>query len=103
MVSKTLYSHKSDEWETPQDVFDRLNDKYHFDLDACATEQNAKCSRFFDKAQDGLRQSWGGVHGMVQPSVFQGGRLGAKSRRRTAERNDNGYAGSGTDGHEMVP
>lgn len=60
MLSNVLYSHKSDEWETPQDVFDRLNDKYHFDLDACATDKNAKCLRFFDKAQDGLRQSWGG-------------------------------------------
>lgn len=71
MVSKTLYSHKSDEWETPQDVFDRLNDKYHFDLDACATEQNAKCHRFFDKAQDGLRQSWGGYTVWCNPPYSQ--------------------------------
>lgn len=77
MLSNVLYSHKSDEWETPQDVFDRLNDKYHFDLDACATDKNAKCLRFFDKAHDGLRQSWGGVHGMVQPSIPADKRLGA--------------------------
>ena len=60
MVSKILYSSNSDEWETPQDLFDELNETYHFDLDVCATEQNAKCRRFFDKAQDGLKKSWGG-------------------------------------------
>ena len=61
MVSKILYSSKSDEWETPQDLFDKLNETYHFDLDVCATEQNAKCDRFFDAAQDGLKKSWGGA------------------------------------------
>lgn len=71
MLSNVLYSHKSDEWETPQDVFDRLNDKYHFDLDACATDQNAKCLRFFDKAQDGLRQSWGGYTVWCNPPYSQ--------------------------------
>lgn len=71
MVSKTLYSHKSDEWETPQDLFDKLNETYHFDLDVCATEQNAKCRRFFDKAQDGLRQSWGGYTVWCNPPYSQ--------------------------------
>lgn len=60
MVSKILYSRKSDEWETPQDLFDKLNETYHFDLDVCATKQNAKCDRFFDATQDGLKKSWGG-------------------------------------------
>lgn len=60
VVSKILYSSKSDEWETPQDLFDKLNETYHFDLDVCATEQNAKCDRFFDAEQDGLKKSWGG-------------------------------------------
>lgn len=60
MFSRILYSRKSDEWETPQDLFDKLNETYHFDLDVCATEQNAKCDRFFDAEQDGLKKSWGG-------------------------------------------
>ena len=71
MLSNVLYSHKSDEWETPQDLFDKLNETYHFDLDASATEQNAKCHRFFDKAQDGLRQSWGGYTVWCNPPYSQ--------------------------------
>ena len=70
MVSKILYSRKSDEWETPQDLFDKLNETYHFDLDVCATEQNAKCDRFFDATQDGLKKSWGGGRrfGAIRPT-----------------------------------
>lgn len=67
MISKTLYSSNTDEWETPQTVFNELDAVYHFDLDVCATEQNAKCKRFFDKAQDGLKKSWGGAAAWCNP------------------------------------
>ena len=60
-TTKGIFSHATDEWETPQDFFDELNRIYHFDLDVCATEQNAKCDRFFNSEQDGLKNSWGGV------------------------------------------
>lgn len=29
-----VFSHKSDEWCTPKKLFNELNDKYHFTLDA---------------------------------------------------------------------
>lgn len=52
-------SHKSDEWATPQDLFDELDEEFHFDLDVCATAENAKCEKFFTMADDGLAQDWG--------------------------------------------
>ena len=55
----TLFSHKSDEWATPQDLFDKLNEEFHFDIDVCATPQNKKCDRYFTQADDGLSQEWG--------------------------------------------
>ncbi len=33
----------SDEWKTPQWLFDELNKEFCFDLDLCATEWNKKC------------------------------------------------------------
>ena len=30
MVDKVLFSHKSDEWETPQELFDELDKEFHF-------------------------------------------------------------------------
>ncbi len=62
-----LFSSKTDEWATPQEVFDRLNEEFHFTLDPCATAENAKCARFFTRAQDGLQQPWVGVVFMNPP------------------------------------
>lgn len=66
-ISKVLYSSESEVWETPQDLFNRLNDEFHFDTDVCATSENAKCPKFFSPSMDGLRQDWQGVCWMNPP------------------------------------
>jgi phage N-6-adenine-methyltransferase len=58
---KVCHSSRSCEWATPQDFFNAANAKYGpFDLDAAATAENAKCSRFYTEADDGLTQPWTG-------------------------------------------
>jgi hypothetical protein len=42
MNTDLMFSSKSDEWETPQDLFDKLNEEFHFTLDPCATHENHK-------------------------------------------------------------
>jgi phage N-6-adenine-methyltransferase len=42
-------------------LFERLNAEFGFQLDVCATADNTKCARFFDKTTDGLTQDWHGV------------------------------------------
>ena len=59
-LNQGLFSSLTPEWATPAGVFQALNDVYHFDLDACATPGNTKCSRFFTAEQDALRQEWTG-------------------------------------------
>ena len=61
MKTTGIFSSATDKWETPQDLFDRLNQIFCFNLDACADETNHKCDRYFTEAQDGLSQSWGGT------------------------------------------
>ncbi len=63
-----MFSSSTDLWATPQDFFDRLNTEFNFDVDVCATPDNAKCDIYFTKEQDGLVQSWG-VNMLVQSSV----------------------------------
>ena len=41
-----------DDWETPQWLFDKLNDQYKFEFDCCATENNSKCRLFSSNLQD---------------------------------------------------
>lgn len=57
---KTIFSSQSGVWETPQEFFDELNKEFHFELDAAAIPENAKCDNFFSPEDDGLAQNWGG-------------------------------------------
>ena len=60
MISPALYSSKSHLWGTPQDLFNKYNNEYHFTLDVCALPFNTKCERYFTPDDDGLKQSWSG-------------------------------------------
>lgn len=61
MLTSGLTSSNTDEWATPQDLFDALDATFHFTLDPCATPENAKCAKFYTKEQDGLKQDWEGA------------------------------------------
>lgn len=69
MISKALYTSNSDEWNTPQDIFDDLNSEFNFNLDAAANDQNHKCPDYFTKETDGLKQNWGGAMRVLQSAV----------------------------------
>lgn len=60
MKTEVFFSCNTDQWETPQDFFDQLDNEFHFTLDPCADETNHKCERYFTKEQDGLQQDWSG-------------------------------------------
>lgn len=61
VVTPVLYSTRTEMWETPQWLFDELDQEFHFTLDVCAVPENAKCSNFYTPEQDGLRMPWSGV------------------------------------------
>ena len=60
MIHASLFSSKTIEWATPISLFNELDAEFHFDLDPCATPQNAKCPSFYTIEDDGLTQNWGG-------------------------------------------
>ena len=61
------FSSKTDLWATPQAFFDKYNEIYQFSLDVCANDDNAKCSTYFTKEQDGLSKEWNGICWMNPP------------------------------------
>ncbi len=67
MITPGMMSSSTCEWETPQDLFDSLDERYHFTLDVCATHDNAKCARYFTAEQDGLAQEWCGATCWMNP------------------------------------
>ena len=64
---KILFSHASDEWATPADIYEALNAEFHFTLDPCATDQNHKCDQYFTQSENGLLQNWGGNRVFCNP------------------------------------
>ena len=67
MVSEALFSSATCEWATPQHIFDELNNEFHFTLDVCSTDENAKCEHHFTMKEDGLAQDWEGTIWMNPP------------------------------------
>lgn len=66
-MNKVLFSSNSNEWATPQSLFDELNKEFNFTLDPCANEQNHKCALYYTMQDDGLRQNWEGYNVFVNP------------------------------------
>ena len=55
-----IITSSTNEWATPQALFDELDQEFHFTLDACASHENHKCDWYFTKEDDGLSKNWGG-------------------------------------------
>lgn len=66
-LSKALFSSTKEDWATPQDFFDKLDEEFHFDLDPCADAENAKCKEYFTKEENGLLKDWGGRRVFCNP------------------------------------
>lgn len=60
MNKKVMYSSKKSNWETPQKLFDELNEEFNFTLDAAASQRNSKCKKFYTEEDNGLLQDWRG-------------------------------------------
>lgn len=67
MNTDLMFSSETDLWSTPQAFFDKYNKTHNFDVDVCATKDNAKCSKFYTMEDDGLLQEWVGNVWMNPP------------------------------------
>ncbi len=57
-LQKAMVSSKSNEWVTPQHLFNELNKEFKFTLDPCSTNENKKCKKYYTLQEDGLSKSW---------------------------------------------
>ena len=62
-----MFSSKDQTWETPQNLFDKLDKEFNFTLDVCATDETAKCNNYFTPKENGLIQEWKGNCWMNPP------------------------------------
>lgn len=67
MNTDLMFSSDDMTWETPQYLFDKLNDEFKFNLDVCALPKTSKCKTYYTPEIDGLKQEWKGVCWMNPP------------------------------------
>ena len=61
MNNLLMLSRKKQDWETPQILFDKLNEEFYFQTDVAATKENSKCSNYVDSETDALSIYWGNL------------------------------------------
>ena len=67
MNTSVHFSSATSEWETPRAFFNEIQKTYRLDIDVCATRENTKCVRWWDKNEDGLSKDWTGIRGWMNP------------------------------------
>jgi phage N-6-adenine-methyltransferase len=60
-MNSVHFSSKSDEYSTPQWLYDLLYAEFRFKRDVSAKASNAKCDEYFTREEDGLKQEWTGT------------------------------------------
>ena len=71
LINESWYTSATQEWATPQTVFDELDAEFHFTLDPCSTHENAKCEKHYTMEDDGLSHSWTGETVFCNPPYNQ--------------------------------
>lgn len=67
MLNQGMMTSNSNEWATPQELFDVLNKEFNFTLDPCSTHENAKCLKHYTLNENGLNQDWSGEKVFCNP------------------------------------
>lgn len=61
------FQSKNQSWETPDDLFRKIDKIFSFTRDVCASPENTKCKLFWTEQDDCLKKIWDGVNWMNPP------------------------------------
>lgn len=101
-INQGMFTSSTDDWATPRDFFEKLDAEFHFDLDVCASAENAKCERFFTKADDGLSKEWRGRCWMNPPYGREIGQWVRKAFETSLRGGVGRLSSSLSNGHSVV-
>ena len=87
LESRAVFTSNSDEWATPMELFEELDREFHFNLDPCSTNENAKCELHYTIDDNGLEKSWGGYRAFVNPPYSDIGKWVEKCYREGCKDN----------------
>ena len=55
------------DWETPTDLFAKLDNEFHFTLDAASSETNHKCQKYYTIEDNAFDHEWTGETAFYNP------------------------------------
>ena len=61
------FASNKQEYATPWELFNVLDEDFHFDLDVCADKENHKCEKYLTEQDDALKMEWNGTCWMNPP------------------------------------
>ena len=67
LMYKLLFSYDNVGWETPSDLFEKINSVFNFDTDIYANFDTTKCEKYFAQSDDALLEDWVGTCWMNLP------------------------------------
>jgi len=57
-IDNNAFKSKSEEYETPKEIFEPLQKEFNLQLDVCASSSNYKLDNYFTKEDDALTKDW---------------------------------------------
>lgn len=70
-MNKGLFTSNTQDWETPQWLFDKLDKHFKFSLDVCATADNTKCKVYIDpRCANGLAVNWDDIDFGIHKNIW---------------------------------
>lgn len=67
MINRALFTSKNQEWETPQELFNQLNEEFNFTIDLAGNSINHKLQHYYNLEQDSLKQDWSNQRAFLNP------------------------------------
>lgn len=58
MINKSLFTSDNQKWETPIELFDKLNEVFDFKYDLAAEDITAKCKNYYTPEDDAFNYTW---------------------------------------------
>ena len=59
--NKNRFKTVNQEWETPDELFKKLDKEFNFDIDLAADDKNKKCEKYYSESDDAMIKAWYGV------------------------------------------
>ena len=66
-LNEGMFSSNDQKWSTPQDLFDKLNSVFNFDIDLAAADDTAKCEKYYTEEDDAFQYEWNEKNAYINP------------------------------------